>query len=185
MKRTSMNRPLRTHASQRGAALVVGLVLLAVLTLLAITSMNTASSELMMAGNEQYRQRAAMASDTGIEQALAVLANVPQTGTAVVVGPTAVPGSPGDTYTTSSRYVGDDLNLPGFSAGKFVGFHYEIVSTGTSARNANAVHAQGAFVIQSSGGTSSFGPLGSGGTGSGAGTGGETGGTGETGEAEE
>jgi hypothetical protein len=105
-----------------------------------------------MAGNEQYRQNAFHAAETGVEQALSVLATVPQTGTAVVVAPTAVPGSAHAEYATASRYVGDDLNVPGYSTGKFVGLHYEIGSTGTSARNANARHVQGAYVIQSTGG---------------------------------
>ncbi len=145
--------------TQRGAALVVGLVLLAVLTLLAITSMNTASSELLMAGNEQYRQNAAIAADTGLEQALAVLANVPQDGTVERVGPVAMPDSNVDTYTTESRYLGEDLNIPGFSAGKFIGFHYEIRSIGASARNAATEFAQGAFVVQNAGGSGSFGSI--------------------------
>ena len=40
---------------QDGAALVVGLILLLVLTLLAVSGMTTASLELQMAGNEQYQ----------------------------------------------------------------------------------------------------------------------------------
>ncbi|MGE0581486.1 MAG: PilX N-terminal domain-containing pilus assembly protein [Steroidobacteraceae bacterium] len=145
---------------QRGAALVIGLLLLVVLTLLAITGMNTASSELIMAGNEQYRQNAFQAAEAGIERAISLLPTIPQSGAAVVVPNVAVPGSTsGDTFTTSSRYMGDDLNLPGFSAGKFVGFHYQVESTGSSARNANARHAQGAFVIQSAGGAGSFGSI--------------------------
>jgi len=144
---------------QQGAALVIGLILLLILTLLAVTGMNTASSELIMAGNEQYRQNAFHAAEAGIEQAITVLATVPQTGTPVVVSDVAVPGSSGDEYTTASTYMGDDLNLPGFSAGKFVGFHYQIESQGTSARNANSAQVQGAFVIQSAGGAGSFGSI--------------------------
>lgn len=148
---------------QQGAALVIGLILLLILTLLAVTGMNTASSELIMAGNEQFRQNAFQAAETGIEQAITVLATVPQTGTPVTVADVAVPGSEVgstvDEYSTESQYMGDDLNLPGFSAGKFVGFHYQITSTGTSARNANARNRQGAFVIQSAGGAGSFGSL--------------------------
>lgn len=145
-----MKHPIhRIAGKQQGAALVIGLILLLILTLLAVTGMNTATSELIMAGNEQFRQNAFQAAEAGIEQAISVLPTVPQSGTAVVVADVAVPGSTTDEFTTSSRYLGDDLNLPGFSAGKFVGFHYEIASTGVSARNANAQHAQGAFVIQS------------------------------------
>jgi len=58
-------------ARQQGAALVVGLILLLVLTLLAISGMTTASLELQMAGNEQYQERAFQAADAGIEQAIA------------------------------------------------------------------------------------------------------------------
>ncbi len=148
-----------TSGRQQGAALVIGLVLLLVLTLLAVTGMNTASSELLMAGNEQFRQNAFQASEAGIERALSALPTIPQSGTPVVLANQPVPGSTSDEFTTSSRYVGDDLNLPGFSAGKFVGFHYEITSTGTSARNANSRQAQGAFVIQNAGGGGSFGSI--------------------------
>lgn len=143
---------------QRGAALVVGLILLLVLTLLAITGMNTATTELVMAGNEQFRQNAFNASETGIEEALADLETVPQNGVAVDVNE-GVEGSDTDTYETSSLYLGDDLNITGYSAGKFVGFHYEIVSTGRSARNAASEHTQGAYVVQTSPGGGSFGSL--------------------------
>ena len=57
--------------TERGAALVIGLVLLLILTLLAVTGMNTATTELVMAGNEQYRRAAAMAATAGIEEAIA------------------------------------------------------------------------------------------------------------------
>lgn len=157
-----MNDTLHTARNQRGAALVIGLVLLLVLTLLAITGMNTATSELIMAGNEQYRENAFRAAEAGIERAVSLLSTVPQSGTPVVESDIPVPGAnAGEEFTTSSRYVGDDLNLPGFSAGKFVGFHYEITSTGVSARNANSRQVQGAFVIQSAGGSGggSFGSI--------------------------
>ncbi len=65
--------PLRLAGPRResGAALVVGLILLLVLTLLAISGMTTASLELLMAGNAQYQERSFQAADAGIEQALA------------------------------------------------------------------------------------------------------------------
>ena len=48
----------RSRRGQSGAALVVGLLLLLVLTILAISGMTTATLELQMAGNEQYQERA-------------------------------------------------------------------------------------------------------------------------------
>ncbi len=146
-------------ARQRGAALVVGLLLMVILTLLAISGMNTASVELVMAGNEQYRQKAFQASSTGIEEALTLLATVPQTSTPTTVTADVPNADAGDKYTTDSLYMGDDLNVPGFSAGKFVAFHYQITSTGTSARNASSRQQQGAFVIQSAGSAGSFGSI--------------------------
>jgi type IV pilus assembly protein PilX len=56
---------------QRGVALVVGLLLLLVLTLLALSSMTSATLELLLSGNVQYQERAFQAAEAGIEQALA------------------------------------------------------------------------------------------------------------------
>lgn len=139
---------------QRGAALVIGLVLLLILTLLAITGMNTASTELVMAGNEQYRRAAAMAATAGIEEAIADIGSVP---TVPGVAPTQVADVPvgaagTDHYTTSSRYIGEETGLPQSSVDRFVGLHYEIDSTGTSARNARDRQVQGVFVVAGAGG---------------------------------
>jgi type IV pilus assembly protein PilX len=60
-----------THANnQRGAALVVGLVLLVVVTVLAISGMNTATTELAIARNDQNFENAFQAAETGLEMAL-------------------------------------------------------------------------------------------------------------------
>ncbi|HSN72358.1 MAG TPA: PilX N-terminal domain-containing pilus assembly protein, partial [Steroidobacteraceae bacterium] len=79
------------HGRQRGAALIIGLVLLLILTLLAVAGMNTATLELQMAGNEQYQQRAFEAAETAIEQAIETgtyNTNVPD-----IRGTTTVPGT--------------------------------------------------------------------------------------------
>lgn len=155
---------------QRGAALAIGLILLLVITVLAVSGMNTASMELLMAGNEQYRQRAFHAASTGIEQALGALPTVPQTADGQDAEGEIRMGAGEDeeeeedsepiaAFTTNSRYIGDDLNVPGFSTGKFVGLHYVITSEGTSSRNARSQQTQGAFVIQNAGGTSTFGSI--------------------------
>ena len=160
---TVLSKPntFRCRPREQGAALVVGLILLLVLTLLAVTGMNTASTELVMAGNEQYRQNAFQSAETGVENALAVLRTVPQTGGAVTSADTPVEGStnPQDQYRTTSTYEGEDTSVAGFSAGKFTAFHYQIDSQGMSSRNATANHSQGAYVIQNSAGSGTFGPL--------------------------
>ena len=57
-------------ARQQGAALVVGLVLLVVVTVLAVSGMNTATTELAMGRNDQNYENACQAAETGLEQAL-------------------------------------------------------------------------------------------------------------------
>jgi type IV pilus assembly protein PilX len=74
-------REFRLMHRQNGAALVVGLILLVVVTVLAVSGMNTATTELAMARNNQNYENAFQAAETGLEQALAqgrfnTLANV-------------------------------------------------------------------------------------------------------------
>ena len=56
---------------QNGAALVVGLILMVVITVLAISGMNTATTELAMARNDQNYEFAFQTAETGLETALA------------------------------------------------------------------------------------------------------------------
>lgn len=65
MKRIKITR------NQNGAALIVGLVLLVVVTVLAVSGMNTATTELAMARNDQNYENAFQAAETGLEQAIA------------------------------------------------------------------------------------------------------------------
>lgn len=63
--------PHRTFTGrQRGAALIVGLILLVVVTVLAISGMNTATTELAIARNDQSFEYAFQAAETGLERAL-------------------------------------------------------------------------------------------------------------------
>lgn len=144
---------LRAPAHQRGAALVIGLIMLLILTILAFTGVNTATTELAMASNEQFRRNAAEASAAGVEESIAALGLVGTTPGATATLPEAALGDDeATTYTTTTRYVGDEFGLPQSSADKFIGVHYEIESTGTSARNARDVQTQGVMVITSAGG---------------------------------
>ena len=131
---------------QQGAALVIGLILLLVLTLLAVSGMNSASLEFIMAGNEQYRANAFQAAEAGIEQTM-ILGNFN-------------PGSPAQNLNGANTAtdawastVTPQLNgtpLPaiwGFSWNSFSTYHFEVQSTGTSTRGANAVNTQGIAVI--------------------------------------
>lgn len=151
---TAPRRPF-LRAGQRGVALVIALIMLLVLTLLAMSGMNTATTELIMSGNEQYRRNASQAAAAGIEQAISRLADASTARSAIpsTIPPTALPGAPGDRYTTVTRFAGDETGLPQSSADKFVGLHYTIESTGSSARSASDTQRQGVMVITATGAT--------------------------------
>jgi type IV pilus assembly protein PilX len=133
--------------AQSGAALVIGLVLLVVLTLLAVSSMNSASLEFIMAGNEQYRANAFQAAEVGIEQTMFQ-------GTWSTTDPNGKPYGPGlngaDSWATVvNQPVGTTAQKPpyNYDLDRFKTFHFEILSTGTSARGANAVNTQGVMIL--------------------------------------
>lgn len=153
-----MNRYPKLSANarrQRGAALVVGMILLMVLTLLAISGMNTATLELQMAGNAQYSENAFQAAETGIEEAMrdartrgVNTANVDPERTETV------PGSTTDQYTIETVHNLDtgQTSVPGggFSLGEDKGYHayhFEVTSTGTSSRDATQTHVQSFYVV--------------------------------------
>ena len=139
---------------QGGAALVVGMILLMVLTLLAISGMTGATMELQMAGNAQYSENAFQAAETGVEEALREArvngtntSNVDPEKTVLVTGTT-------DHYKIITLHDPDNgvTKVPsgGFSMGVGKGFsayHFDITSTGTSARSATQTHVQGFYVV--------------------------------------
>jgi type IV pilus assembly protein PilX len=161
MQHTHSNQP---SSNQQGAALVIALIMLVILTILAFTGINTATTELALAGNEQPRRNASDAAAAGIEQSIAEIASVNTTpGSTAEIGPTTLGAAPIE-YAAETRYVGDETGLPQSSAEKFIGLHFEIESTGTSARNGRDVQTQGVLVVASTGGAgnTSLGQLGDG-----------------------
>jgi len=134
---------------QHGAALVVGLMLLVILTLLAISGMNTATTELVMAGNEQFQARAFQAAETGIERVIAAGTFNPVTTTlpTVSLAVTNQPTTQDDKYEATTRPRGTTGAPPNFTIGAFTSEHFEIASQGTSARNATSTHTQGLFIL--------------------------------------
>jgi type IV pilus assembly protein PilX len=147
----NMHLNLPQARKQRGAALVVGLLLLLILTLLAVSSMNSASVEFIMAGNEQYHQNAFQAAETGIAQAMITDNYNPGDTTLPHTIGAAVTGSTTDKY---SAQIDRQLNGMPQSALMWTGsldtfssYHFVIDSTGTSARNGAAENIQGVVMI--------------------------------------
>ena len=145
------------HHKQQGAALVIGLILLLIMTLLGVSGMNTASLELMMTSNEQFSENAFQASEVGIERVLSA-GGFTTTGAPVVT--TAAVGA-GDSFTATTSF---EIQTPvpprvgaafsrGVAGGGFAAYHFEIMSRGTSQRNALEQHTQGLYIIGPGGGT--------------------------------
>lgn len=158
MNLRDMNHAL--HPRQNGAALVVALILLVALSLMAISSMNTASLDLIMAGNEQYRSRAFTAAEAGIERALVggTFNSAADYGSGGTVPATAISianfGS--DTYSyLISRPNGGAVEAPppGNSEGTFGTIYFRITSTGTSERGSGTTHIQELYQVVPAGDT--------------------------------
>lgn len=148
-----MLRPIRSSNCESGAALVVGLLLLVVLTLLAISGMNTASLEFIMARNEQMKQESFHAAESGIDAKIEDLslytAYVPLTVTSSD-NDVAIPGSSA-TYDYSVQYIAQGNEPSGYTDGAYAGYHFKITSTGRAGSSAEMTVEQGIQRVAKSG----------------------------------
>lgn len=128
----------------RGAALIVGLVLLLVMTLLGITGVTSNTLDLTMAGNTQHSQDAFEAAESAI-QAEVVRGPLADVATPrVTAGYTFAPGVTADATTT---FTATQLPPPGYSITEYRSEHYLVDSMGQSARGARSNHLQGFYVV--------------------------------------
>ena len=140
---------------QSGAALIVGLLLLVVITVLAVSGMSTATTELAMARNDQNYENAFQAAETGLEAALAQ-------GQFNALGTVTVTQyiNSYDSVTADIQPDGDPTIVPdrAFSLGVgsgVVAYHFlatseaksERVVGADSDRDSNAVHTQAFYVV--------------------------------------
>ena len=144
------------HKKQQGAALVVGLILLVVITILAISGMNTATTELAMARNDQNYENAFQAAETGLEELLALTSFDP-VGGATLTDTIDVVGH--NSYTATLVY--EDWSIvpdKAFSLGSGSGVaahHFLATSNAASRRDPNsttdrdstAVHSQAFYIV--------------------------------------
>jgi len=147
---------LMNRNRQQGAALVVGLLMLVVITILAVSGMNTATTELAMARNDQTNENAFQAAETGLENALSQ--GIFSTAADVVVTP---PTSTHEVVSATIHYEESTL-VPdrAFSLGSGSGiaaYHFIVTSQAeyrqssdgvtVSDRDASAVHTQAFYVV--------------------------------------
>ena len=153
----TMNRTINMHSRQRGAVLVVSLLLLVVITTLAVSGMNTATTELAMARNDQNYEFAFQAAETGLEQAMAQ--GRFDTLVETDLGQAYVSGNVHDEYHAKIRFE-DSTLVPdrAFSLGVGSGiaaYHFLATSVATSKRapgsttdrDSSAIHTQAFYVV--------------------------------------
>lgn len=123
-----------TRRRSRGTTLVVGLMLLAVVTLLGLAGAGGAHIERQLARNEQFRENAASAASAGIEYAISriVSSPVPDSDSSPVSVSASLRDS-ADRFETITRFVGYESALPQTAGENLAGAHFEITSTGYSA----------------------------------------------------
>ncbi|MAF83775.1 MAG: PilX N-terminal domain-containing pilus assembly protein [Gammaproteobacteria bacterium] len=145
-----MNKARNIPDRQRGAALIVGLVLMTVLTLLAVSTMRTSTLELAMAGNTQYHEQAVQLAETGIKDAVSRInsgaQNLNGTDGWLVTFSEAVQTPAGDSlgqYDVTISFK-ENGKPPANYSEDINALYFEIESTGRStARNAQSTLRQG------------------------------------------
>lgn len=141
---------------EAGAVLVVSLVMLLVISVLAISSINSATTELAMARNDMNYENAFQAAETGLENAMALrpfntlaVVNLNQTLSDNESVATVV-------QFQSTTLVPDNAFSLGVGSG-ISAFHFNITATAeskragnagaTTDRDASAVHTQAFYVV--------------------------------------
>ncbi len=150
----TMHREPNIAKRQSGAILVVGLIMLLMLTVLGVSTMNTASLELTMAGNDQSFENAFQLAETGIDRTLSDLNNgvLPppplNPNAPTVLGAPEGPGPQGGTYSRGIAFRGDTPDISGESSfQKIRQYHYVNESVGNLPnQDASSWHHQGLFI---------------------------------------
>ena len=151
---TNKRKTFCTRHKQQGAALVVGLMLLVVITVLAVSGMNTATTELALARNDQAYETAFQVAETGLEASLS-------SGQFSTLASSTVSDylSSYEQYTATVQYE-DSTLVPdrAFSLGVGSGisaYHFQATSQAqlnrdpgnTTDRDASATHTQAFYVV--------------------------------------
>ena len=150
IKQTQITSPKK----QQGAALVVGLMLLVVITVLAISGMNTATTELALVRNDQASETAFQAAETGLATALSQ-------GQFATAGATAMTQEPTSNQKIATTIQFEDSTMVpdrAFSLGVGSGiaaYHFLATSEAdflrdpgnTTDRDSSATHTQAFYIV--------------------------------------
>lgn len=154
-------------AAQSGMALVVALVLLLAVTVLAISGIIMATSELRMARNQRLQERAFQAAETGLERAYESIANDEILSTTTIAGqPEGTVAFQGKSYIDPDEALDPATNdqleyrilfegsspsgdlIIGSSTGAGLNaYHFSVESSGYAPDGAQSDHVQGFYII--------------------------------------
>lgn len=144
---SQLKQQITARQQQRGAVLVVALVLLTVLTFIAITALNTSSLEEKMASNTQEVNQAFQVADSGVTKAF--LDPNSFSLSAVVTDSVSAFGSNDAEAAIASEFK--QWTAPprgsGYSATSFQAAHFETVSQGGTPGGAQTTVTAGAYQI--------------------------------------
>lgn len=151
----SMNQPIRFRNRQQGAVLIVGLLLLVVITVLAVSGMNTATTELAMARNDQNYEFAFQAAETGLETALSRSGYDPAAPTDLGVNQVSTYDTVQTTVAFEASTVVPDRAFSLGSGSGIAAYHFQATSTAESRRSpgsdtnrdASAIHTQAFYIV--------------------------------------
>jgi len=150
MKQTQIT----SRKKQQGAALVVGLMLLVVITVLAISGMNTATTELALVRNDQAYEDAFQAAETGLETALSQGQFATAGATSMTQTPTANQNIATMIQFEDSTMVPDRAFSLGVGSG-IAAYHFLATSQAeflrdsgnTTDRDSSATHTQAFYIV--------------------------------------
>jgi type IV pilus assembly protein PilX len=130
--------------SQRGATLIVGLVLLLVLTVVGVSGMNTATMEINMAANTQFQQDAFQMTEDGLDT---VLAERDYSTDAARTLDWIGGGTAYDRRAVTTYRLNTDVPDAAFSSDEVEAFHFDTRAVGRGPRNAQSEHVQSFYVV--------------------------------------
>jgi type IV pilus assembly protein PilX len=128
---------------ERGAALVVGLVLLLVLTILGVSGLSTAALEVAMAGNAQFQHDAFELAENAIDIVIAERLYATEGSRTL-----AWRGTPDADREAVTTFIGaTPVYDRAFSVSAVEALHFEVAAQGRGPRNAETTLTQGFYVI--------------------------------------
>jgi type IV pilus assembly protein PilX len=139
----ALHRLSPLQASQRGATLIVGLVLLLVLTIVGVSGMNTATMEINMAANTQFQQDAFQMTEDAVDTVLATRDYTTDADRTLEW----LPDTDYNRRAVTTYRMNTDVPDAAFSSDEVEAFHFDVRSVGRGPRNAQSEHTQSFYVV--------------------------------------